>query len=86
LGSNFPVPTTDGTQAYTLELISMGSGTGVQVAVTNETTGVLTRASYNTEIPNGGTTPLAPQIWSSVGGTSGVSGIAFAGFYGERQF
>lgn len=84
LGSNFPVPTSDGTQVYTLELISMGTGTGIQYSVTNETTGVSARGSFATDLPNGGTSPLAPQIWSSVGGTSGVTGVAFGGFYGER--
>lgn len=85
LGSTFPVPTTDATQVYTLEMISMGSGTGIQYAVTNETTGVLIRGSFATDVPVG-TTPLAPQIWASVGGTSSVVGIAFAGFYGERAY
>lgn len=86
LGASYPVPTTDATQVYMLEMVSMGSGTGIQWAVTNETTGSSVRGSFSTDVPNGGTTPLAPQLWTSVGGTTGIPSIAFAGFYGERGY
>lgn len=86
LGASFPVPSADATSVYTVELISMGAGTGIQYSVTNEVTGVSVRGSFSTDLPNGGTSPLAPRLWSSVGGTSSVTGVAFGGFYGERPY
>jgi hypothetical protein len=77
LGASFVVPTTDRSKLYRLELFSP-SGTTQSVAylVTDLISGATASGTITTNLP-ATSTLLCPRIWSSVGGTSSVVGVAF---------
>jgi hypothetical protein len=77
LGASFPVPTTDRSVIYQLEIhAAAGTTQSIGYKLTEIISGVTTTGIVTTNIP-ATTTLLAPRIWSSVGGTSSVIGITF---------
>jgi hypothetical protein len=77
LGASFPVPTTDRSRIYQLEIhAAAGTTQSIGYKLTEIISGVTTTGIVTTNIP-ATTTLLAPRIWSSVGGTSSVIGITF---------
>jgi len=76
LGSSFPRPTADRSQAWDLRLLSDGQG-NVYWAVTALATGATANGVLTTDLP-AGTTLLAFQSYISVGGTSSVIGIGLS--------
>ena len=81
LGASFPVPTTDRTAVYKLELFSpKGTTQSVQWRVTNLVSGAVAQGTATTDLP-AATALLAPRVWMSVGGTSSVIGVALMSMY-----
>lgn len=81
LGASFPVPSTDRSTLYELELYSPpGTTQTVYWRVTNLITGDVTSGTQTTDLPivSG---LLAPRLWMSVGGTSSVIGMALGNVY-----
>lgn len=74
LGASFPRPSTDRTSCYELALYCAPAGTTVGYEVTDLITGAVANGTLSTDLP-ATTTLLAPLGYSSVGGTSGVTGI-----------
>lgn len=74
LGAFFPRPSTDRTSCYELALYCAPAGTTVGYEVTDLVTGAVANGTLSTDLP-ATTTLLAPLGYSSVGGTSGVTGI-----------
>jgi hypothetical protein len=81
LGASFPVPTTDKSAMYKLELYSpKGTTQSVQWRVTELIGGAVAQGTQTTDLPTTATL-LAPRAWMSVGGTSSVIGMALFGLY-----
>jgi len=81
LGASFPVPTTDRTALYKLELNSpKGTTQSVQWRVTDMVSGAVAQGTQTTDLP-ATTTLLAPRGWISAGGTSSVIGLGLTSFY-----
>jgi hypothetical protein len=81
LGSSFPVPASDRTQFYKLELYSPQSTTqSVEYRVTDMVTGTVANGTITTNLPTT-TTFLSSRGWCSVGGTSSVVGLSFSSAY-----
>ncbi len=74
LGASFLRPSTDRTSCYELALYCAPAGTTVGYEVTDLITGEVATGTMSTDLP-AATTLLAPLGYSSVGGTSGVTGI-----------
>jgi hypothetical protein len=76
LGASFPVPTADRTELYKLQLFSPpGTTQSVIFQITRLSTGAVASGTLTTNLPTN-TTYLGYRIWSSVGGTSSVTGVA----------
>lgn len=82
LGGSFPVPTTDDSVLYELELYAKPSDTSVYYRVREIVTGATAEGLLTTSIPNS-TTVLSMGMYASVGGTSSVIGITFVDLYME---
>lgn len=84
LGSGFPVPNTDRTNMYQLELWCDPNDSEYSWIVTNLTTGASVNGSTGTSttVPSN-SVYLSARGWMSVGGTSSVIGIALSGYYYE---
>lgn len=81
LGSNFPVPTTDRTSVYKLDLYSpKGTTQSVQYRVTDIVNGYVAQGTISSDLP-GTSQLLTPKVWMSVGGTSSVIGVALMSVY-----
>lgn len=86
LGASFPRPVDDRTTLYALEVYVASSSALPIISVTNLVTGArATDVFASLDNCPAGDTPLCPySVWASVGGTSGVAGVAFGGFEGWR--
>jgi hypothetical protein len=91
LGATFPVPTTDRSQVYELQLYSPNSLTQsvsyrvIRYNTTDNTIAAEATGTITTNLPPVGT-PLAPAIRMSVGGVSSVVGIACMGILIGREY
>lgn len=86
LGGNFPVPTTNRTDAYEIALFSPPWTTQkVSYEVTNLWTGAVTTGTITTNLP-APTVLLAPYSCMSVWWTSSVIGIAIMSLYIETDY
>lgn len=91
LGATFPVPTTDRSQVYELQLYSPNSLTQsvsyrvIRYNTTDNTIFAEATGTLTTNLPPVGT-PLAPAIRMSVGGVSSVVGIACMGILIGREY
>ena len=74
LGSSFPVPTADRTECYTFYLSISSNGGTYYYKVVDESDDTYTTGSITTNIPSASTF-LRPFAYTSVGGTSSVTGI-----------
>ena len=78
LGASFPVPTTDRTALYSLEMFSpRGTTQSVEWLVTDMVSGATASGTISTNLP-ANSSLLAPRGWISVGGTSSVIGFGLA--------
>ena len=78
LGASFPVPTTDRTALYSLEMFSpKGTTQSVEWLVTDMVSGATASGTISTNLP-ATSSLLAPRGWISVGGTSSVIGFGLA--------
>lgn len=76
LGANFPVPTADRTAMYQIFLNSPpGTTQIVYWAIWNLNNGAIASGTINTNLPTASTL-LSRRVYSSVGGTSSVVGVA----------
>ena len=75
LGSNFAVTTTDRTNFYRLIMYAESNGSTVYFKVIDMTDGDTYTGSVNTNLPSN-TTMFGPYGYTSVGGTSAVTGFA----------
>jgi hypothetical protein len=81
LGASFPVPTTDRTAMYKIEMYSpKGTTQSVQWRVTDMVSGAVAQGTATTKLPLN-SVMLHPRCWMSVGGTSSVIGVALMSFY-----
>lgn len=81
LGASFPRPTADRTTIYSLEIYCGGSGGAPIFTVTNLVSGARVEV-FGAVIDSPGGALIPFSVWSSVGGTSGVAGVAFGSFEG----
>jgi hypothetical protein len=78
LGASFPVPTTDRTKLYRLQLYSPpGTTQTVNYKVADLITGAVTSGTVSTNLP-ATSVVLGNRVWSSVGGTSSVIGTTLS--------
>jgi len=77
LGSNFPVPTVDRSNAYDLRLLVLPNSTNIYYKVVNIVNDAVASGLLTTNVPGAGSL-LGPRGWMSVGGTSSVIGIGFS--------
>jgi len=75
LGSNFPIPSADNTSSYRLIIWCNPNASDVNWSLTNIDTGAVTSGTINTDIP-AATQYLTLNCYTSVGGTSAVTGIS----------
>ena len=76
LGASFPKPSLDRGSTYRVELSSPpGPTQSVSYKVTLIETGAVATGTVTTDLP-ANTTAIAPQMYTSVGGTSAVTGFA----------
>lgn len=75
LGSNFAVTTTDRTNFYRMIMYAESNGSTVYFKVIDMTDGDTYTGSVNTNLPSN-TTMFGPYGYTSVGGTSAVTGFA----------
>lgn len=82
LGSDFPVPTVDRTDWYTVDIWCSANESKLNYKVTNHNNGAVVTGDtgVSTDIP-ANTTFLAERGWHSVGGTSSIVGFTFGGYY-----
>lgn len=85
LGVNFPVPTTDRSKIYELDLFAIAGGSTVSWMVTDLLTGAVTQGVISTDLP-ANTQYLAPRGYSTSGSSSAVTGIALFGMYMETDY
>ncbi|OYX25933.1 MAG: hypothetical protein B7Z10_04760 [Rhodobacterales bacterium 32-66-7] len=77
LGAGFPKPSVDRANTYRLELFSPPGPTQlVSYQVVNLESGDVASGTVTTNLPATTLIDLKPSIWSSVGGTSAVTGVA----------
>ncbi len=76
LGAGFPVPTTDRSALYDIELSCDPNSTLITYRVVNVISGAVEQGTLSANLPVNNVL-LAPRGWMSVGGTSSVIGIAF---------
>lgn len=84
LGTSFPVPTSNRSKVYEVQLFCAPNGTTVYWRVLDVGTGAVAQGSVNTDIP-ANTILLTPLGYCSVGGTSSVVGIALFNLYLETD-
>lgn len=83
LGANFPRPAVDRQEIYRLTLWCAPNDTSVSYRVERLHTGDVASGTLSTDLPVN-TTFLTPlRLYTSVGGTSGVTGCLLVGHYGE---
>lgn len=75
LSGSWPRPSVNNTDVFEISIYSAPNGSTIEYEITNLTTGVTTRGSVSTDIPNSSTF-LCPKCWMSVGGTSSVIGVS----------
>lgn len=86
LGASFPRPSADRTKMYELALFSApASGATLNYTVTDLGTGAIASGTITTDLP-GQNVLLAFRGYSSVGGTSSVTGIALSSVYLETDY
>jgi hypothetical protein len=85
LGASFPVPVTDRSAVYDIELYCAANDTKIDYAITNVVTGVVAAGSVTVDLPTA-TALLAPRGWISVGGTSSVIGFALMSLMLESDY
>ncbi len=77
LGSNFPVPTVDRTDAYLVSIFAApGTTQSLSYEIVNLTTFAVAKGTVTTDLP-ATSQLLSPHLYMSVGGTSAVVGIMF---------
>ncbi len=76
LGAAFPVPTTDRSALYQIELSCASNAASIEYKVTNLITGAVAQGTVTTDLPQN-TAFMGPRGYMSVGGTSSVIGITF---------
>jgi len=76
-------PTTDRSVLYSLELWCNGGDAGLSYRVTNVISGVVVSGTVSSDIP-AANLALLPLIYSSVGGTSSVTGITFVHYIAKE--
>ncbi len=87
LGASFPRPSADRTKMYELALFSApNAGTVVSYLVTDLGTGATAAGTITSADVPAATTLLAFRGYSSVGGTSSVTGIALNSMYIETDY
>lgn len=84
LGSSFPVPSANDTNVYQLEIFATPGASNIYFRIENVTTGVATTANANSNFPGTTTQLCGYHIYSSVGGTSGTTGVCLCEFEGQR--
>lgn len=84
LGASFPVPTTDRSVLYWLTMSCDPAGSSIAYTVKELVGGATTSGTLSTDLPTA-TTAIGPHIYSSVGGTSSVVGIAVLDVYMETS-
>lgn len=82
LGASFPVPTSDRTSFYEIELYCEPNGSGIYYRVLDVVSGVETSGFVSTDIPSA-TSVLGFGGWTSAGGTSAVTGFTLFNYYQE---
>lgn len=80
LGSNFPVPVTDRSVGYKLEMTTVSNSSSVNYTLTNTITLSTATGTVNTNLPLNSIF-LGSRGYMSVGGTSSVIGIALKKSY-----
>jgi hypothetical protein len=86
LGASFPRPSADRTKMYELAMFSPPNGGDVvRYQITDLGTSATVFGEVTTNLPSA-TTVLSARGYSSVGGTSSVTGIALASQYIETDF
>jgi len=75
LGANFPKPSADNTNSYRLKIWCDPNASTVNYHITNISTGNTATGSISTDLP-GATQYLTLNSYTSVGGTSAVTGIS----------
>jgi hypothetical protein len=76
LGVNFPVPTVDAVNAYSVLLFSYPNGDDIYYEFKDIVNGNTISGSVNTDIPSQ-STALLSYLYASVGGVSSVIGVSF---------
>jgi hypothetical protein len=77
-------PSADATDVYEIELYAPPGGASILWTIKNLTTGAIATGSATTDLPTS-TTALQPMCCTSVGGTSGVTGVTVFTMYCESE-
>jgi hypothetical protein len=86
LGASFPVPTTDRSVVYEIELSCLPNATSIEYKITNVGNGAVAQGSIiSADIPANNIL-LSARGWISVGGTSSVIGIALMDLLLESDY
>ncbi len=85
LGASFPVPATDRSAVYDMELACEPNGVSISYKITNVVTGAVAQGTDSVDLP-ASTSMLAPRGWISVGGTSSVIGFALMSLLLETDY
>jgi hypothetical protein len=80
LGVAWPVPVTDRSEIYQLEIYSPRGGSSLFVTVTELVSGRTTSRTITADLP---AAAMSPVMYTSVGGVSDVTGLVFGLFYSE---
>lgn len=87
LGASFPRPSADRTKMYELDIFAAANGgTTFSYTVTDLGTGAVATGTITSADVPAATTLLAYRGYSSVGGTSSVTGIALSDMYIETDY
>ncbi len=85
LGAAFPVPNTDRSAVYDIELVCAPNDSKIDYHILNVVTGAVAQGSLATDLPSA-TTMLGPRGWISVGGTSSVVGFGLMSLTLESDY
>lgn len=85
LGASWPVPSADDTNVYQLELFCPPSGGGTYYRVTNMVSGIAVAGALTADAPAGNLPLCGPHAYTSVGGTSGTTGLCLCEFEAESN-
>ncbi len=85
LGVGFPVPATDRSAVYDIELTCDSNASACAYRIVNVVTGAVAQGSLAVNLPVN-TAMLAPRGWTSVGGTSSVIGFALMSLSLESDY